>query len=78
VLAYKEGVGFALECAKKIISNQRTVLYRLEGDEEARIFELAGKISKKLSYVDYSIIYLARKHNHRVLTFDRQLSALVG
>jgi predicted nucleic acid-binding protein len=73
VLAYKKDIEFAVECIGKLRSNRRVLVYRLDAPEEEEIFEIARDIGQRMSYVDYAILLVSKKHGQKALTFDRQL-----
>ena len=45
--------------------------------EHETIFQMIKKFKKKLSFVDYTVIYLALKNNGKVLCFDNQILKII-
>jgi predicted nucleic acid-binding protein len=76
ITAYKRGIGMALETIKRILTNSGFAIYYMEEYEESEVFRMAEGIGKDISYVDYAILYLSKKRNEGMLTFDRQLLGL--
>jgi predicted nucleic acid-binding protein len=73
VLVYKKGTGFAIECIGKLKANRRILVYSLDKSEEEETFEMAENTGQRMSYVDYAILLVSKKHGQKALTFDRQL-----
>ncbi len=77
VITYKKGVLFALQTMEKLEKNERIYFYRLEEDEWSSIKQLIRRFQRKMSFVDYIVVYLSLKNRERVLCFDRQILQLV-
>lgn len=77
ITTYKKGIGHAFLTLDKISSNRSFLVYYIGAEEQEAIFQLARVERKRLSFVDYAAVYLARRNKERLLCFDRQLSGLL-
>ena len=77
VITYKKGINYMFSVLEKINKNTSFLISRLENNECCSVLELALKINKKLSFVDYAVLYLALKTNDSLLCFDVELNKLV-
>ncbi len=77
VLCYKKGLDFSISVVEKLNKNKKILIYRLDEKEFESIIELAKNVKKKLSFVDYSVIYLNIKIGERLLCFDNEIIKVV-
>lgn len=77
VLTYKKGIEYALTIIEKINKNKEFDIHKLDREEGNFIIELAIKIRKKISFVDYSVIYTFLKIREELLCFDEDLLKIV-
>lgn len=77
VLSYKKGVKFALEVLNKLSINKDIINYRFNEAEYETILRLIKKLKKRLSFVDYIVVYLCLKNSERPLSFDEDIKRLV-
>jgi len=76
VLTYKKGIIYSLEVLTKINKNKIFSMYNIDETESHLVLELATKLHKKLSFVDYAVIYLTLKNNDLLLCFDEEMNKL--
>ena len=76
-LAYKKGVLFSIDALGQIRSNKSFIIYPLSQNEVDSIFGLMGRIRRSLSFVDYSVLYLAESRNEGILTYDKQMQSVI-
>ncbi|MBS3174965.1 PIN domain-containing protein [Candidatus Woesearchaeota archaeon] len=77
VLCYRKGVDFALNIIEKIKNNKDIEIYYFNESELQLIINLANKIKKKISFVDYCILYMCLKNGEKFLCFDKELMGLL-
>ncbi len=73
VLCYKKGLKFCLEVIAKIKNNKDIILAKFDEKEINAIFNLAIKINKKISFVDYAVLYYQMTFGEGILCFDNEL-----
>ncbi len=73
VLNYKKGIDFALKTIELLTNSRNISIYYFDEDEFDEIFDIVRKLSLKLSFEDYSIVYLARLRNESLLCFDKEI-----
>ncbi|MBS3152646.1 PIN domain-containing protein [Candidatus Woesearchaeota archaeon] len=78
VLVYKKDINYALEVIDKLGKNNDIILYRIEEVDWTAIIRLVNKVKKKLSFVDYSVIYLCIKNGEKALCFDNEINKIVN
>ena len=76
VLTYKRGVTYALDIIEKFSKNKNIHIHKLDDNEWSSVLQLAVKLQKKLSFVDYSILYLYLKFREPLLCFDEEIIKL--
>ncbi|MBI5635874.1 type II toxin-antitoxin system VapC family toxin [Candidatus Micrarchaeota archaeon] len=74
ILTYRRGVSFAMNALSELEENKCVYTYFLEKTEWNTVINLMKAISKKMSFTDYFVIYLARKTGEKTLSFDNQLN----
>ncbi|HLC86176.1 MAG TPA: PIN domain-containing protein [Candidatus Nanoarchaeia archaeon] len=78
VICYKKGVDYALMIFEKLKNNKDIIFYQLSEEEIKKIYEIIKKFRKKLSFADYTVIYLALKDNEKILCFDEELNKTIN
>ena len=73
VLNYKGGIKLAKEANEDLMRNHYVFFVRLKEEETKEILSMFFDQSKKLSVQDFSVIYLAKKTNSKVLAFDDKI-----
>jgi|GEM_PF-937781 len=77
VLTYKKGIIYSLEVLTKINKNKIFSIYNIDETESHLVLELATKLHKKLSFVDYAVISFTLKNNDLLLCFDEEMNKLI-
>ena len=72
-----KGLNYSLNSLNKLFINKDIKIYILLDMEHETIFQMIKKFKKKLSFVDYTVIYLALKNNGKVLCFDNQILKII-
>jgi len=63
----------------RILEETFTVIcYKKGVDYALMIYEIIKKFRKKLSFADYTVIYLALKDNEKILCFDEELNKTIN
>ncbi len=73
VMCYKKGLDYALDILEKLKINKDVIIRTINEEEFELIINLAKKLKKKLSFVDYVVIYLALNDRYKILCFDDQI-----
>lgn len=74
VLAYKHSKNQADNFLEFISSNSDIVLINNEAINEINYYK---EINKKISFTDSSLIYLSRRYDLLLITFDKQIISLI-
>lgn len=79
VLTYKKGIEYGLEVLNKIESNKEFSIYKINDIEWISTIEFMKKLKRKLSFVDYLVIYFALKNHHnKILSFDKEMNKVIN
>ena len=73
VLNYKKGIDYALGILQKLDNNKDINIKSYNEKEWNSIIQLISKVRKKLSFVDYTIIYECLRTNEKLLCFDKEI-----
>ncbi len=73
VLAYKEGINRANEAYQYFLANKNVAIHYFTEQERLDVLGLFLSQQGKMSAIDVSVIYLAKKRNAGILAFDEQI-----
>src|SRR3989344_2488667 len=76
VITYKKGIRYALNIIEKINKNKNFIIHRLDDNEFMSLTNLALKLNKKISFVDYAIINFFIKNQDSLLCFDEEINRI--
>ncbi len=76
-LTYKKDIEFALGALEQVQMNARFEFYSLTPAEAAGVFDWMKRVRRDLSFVDYSVAYLAKQRGEKLLSYDKQLLSLL-
>lgn len=77
LLVYRKGISFALEVINRFKQNKEIIIYTIDNNEKEDIDILITQLMKKISYVDYLIIYLCLEKNKKVISYDQEILSFV-
>ena len=77
VITYKKGIDSALSAVEDLQKNKNIIIHKIEENEFNSIMELAIKLKRKISFVDYSLIYFYLRTRDKVISFDSELNKII-
>jgi len=78
VLNYKKGINFVLNVIEMLERNNDIIIYKIGEKDWDSIFNLIKQLNKKISFVDYSVIYLSLKIGEKILCFDDEMNKIIS